>query len=77
MSNFFFILLLGFMFALPAGAQNRKSDKDNEGLTSPVKSVRIETARLSNKSGNIIEEKRFLIAEVNYVDVCIPHNRNE
>ncbi|HEX8772478.1 MAG TPA: hypothetical protein VF735_02665 [Pyrinomonadaceae bacterium] len=53
--------------AVPAGAlASAGSDKDQDGLTGPVNRVRTETARLSTKSGKVIEGRRELLEATTY-----------
>ncbi len=41
-------------------AASRKTDREHEGLKGQVKEIRVETAKLSNKSGKLEEGKRTL-----------------
>ncbi len=52
--------------ALPVAAQNRKTDKEHEGLFGSVKSVRVEKAKVLNNSGASVEQKRVFSQETAY-----------
>jgi len=62
------ILLLTLAVALvgPSGAQTRKSDLEHAGLLGKVKTVKVEEAKLSNKSGKPVEGKRILLETQSY-----------
>ncbi len=51
-------LVLGFLILPIVEAQKRKSDRENDGFKGPVRTVRIETAKLTNKSGKQVEGRR-------------------
>jgi hypothetical protein len=58
-------LLLCLVLTCAAAAQ-KKSDREHERLIGPVKSVRVETARLVKKSGNWVEKSRDLQEVIDY-----------
>ena len=51
MKRIFSALLLGFLILPSVEAQRRKSDRETDGFKGPFRAVRIETAKLTNKSG--------------------------
>ncbi|HLF82993.1 MAG TPA: hypothetical protein VI837_02335, partial [Blastocatellia bacterium] len=62
------IILLTIAVALvaPSRAQQKKSDLEHAGLKGKVKSVKVEEAKLSNKSGKAVEGKRVQLETQNY-----------
>jgi len=59
-------LMLAFAFVETSGAQQRKSDLDHAGLLGKVKTVKLEEAKLTNKSGKPVEGKRVQLETQNY-----------
>lgn len=59
-------LLLAITFVGLAGAQQRKSDLEHAGLLGKVKTVKVEEAKLSNKSGKPVEGKRVQLETQSY-----------
>jgi hypothetical protein len=59
-------LMLAVALAGLSGAQQKKSDLEHAGLKGKVKSVKIEEAKLSNKSGKQSEGKRVQLETQNY-----------
>lgn len=59
-------LILAFALVAPTGAQQRKSDLEHAGLKGKVKTVKVEEAKLSNKSGKPVEGKRVQLETQNY-----------
>jgi hypothetical protein len=59
MRNLLTLLLVALACALPAAAQG-KTGRESAGLFGPVRTVRIETARVSNVSGQLVEGERVL-----------------
>ncbi|MFY9556467.1 MAG: hypothetical protein WAV47_17270 [Blastocatellia bacterium] len=60
------LLIMAVALAPPAGAQQRKSDLEHAGLKGKVRTVKIEQAKLSNKSGKPVEGKRVQIETQSY-----------
>src|SRR5262245_11071728 len=54
----FATILLIFVLAHVTTAQQKKLDSEHDQLQGTVKSVRVESAKLSNKDGKWVEEKR-------------------
>lgn len=61
-------LVIAVALAAPIGAQEKKTDLDHAGLKGRVKTVKIEQAKLSNKSGKPVEAKRVHLETQNYSD---------
>ena len=59
-------MTIAIALVVPSRAQQKKSDLDHAGLKGKVKSVKIEQARLSNKSGKQVEGKRVQLEAQNY-----------
>lgn len=59
MRNFLALLVLTLACAHPSTAQT-KTDRERAGLIGPVRTVRVETARVSDVSGQFVEGKRAL-----------------
>ena len=59
-------LIIAVALVGPSGGQQRKSDLDHAGLLGKVKTVKIEEAKLSNKSGKPIEGKRVQLETQSY-----------
>ena len=59
-------LLLAITFVGPSGAQQRKTDLEHAGLLGKVKTIKVEEAKLSNKSGKPVEGKRVQLETQNY-----------
>src|SRR4051794_27032353 len=57
MKNLLVSLVLSLLLCTMIAAQSRKTDKNYDGLRGAVKSVRVETAKLSSKSGQWVEGK--------------------
>jgi YD repeat-containing protein len=60
------LFLLAIALVGPTGAQQRKSDLEHAGLLGKVKTVKVEGAKLSNKSGKPVEGKRVLLETQSY-----------
>src|SRR5262249_8253757 len=54
------IFILTLSLAYSANTQQKKSDREHDQLSGSVKTVRIEKAKLSNKDGKPVEERRIL-----------------
>src|SRR5204863_3497638 len=59
-------LMLAIAFVRPSGAQQRKSDIEREGFKGKVKTIKVDDARLSSKSGKPVEGKRVQIETQTY-----------
>jgi hypothetical protein len=63
-------IVIPLMFAIsivaPSGAQQKKSDLEHAGLKGKVKTIKIEEAKLSIKSGNQVEGRRVQLETTNY-----------
>src|SRR2546427_11555844 len=59
-------LMLAFAFVETSGAQQKKTDLEHAGLLGKVKTVKVEEAKLSNKSGKPIEGKQVQLETQNY-----------
>lgn len=59
-------LMLAVALVAPSRAQQKKSDLEHAGLKGKVKSVKVEEAKLSNKSGKLVEGKRVQLETQNY-----------
>jgi YD repeat-containing protein len=59
-------LMLAFTLVVPTGAQQKKSDLEHAGLLGKVKTVKVEEAKLSNKSGKPAEGKRVQLETQSY-----------
>jgi hypothetical protein len=59
-------LMLAVALVETAGAQQRKSDLEHAGLLGKVKTVKVEEAKLSNKSGKPVEGKRVQLETQSY-----------
>ncbi len=59
-------LMIAVALVVPSRAQQRKSDLEQAGLLGKVKTVKVEEARFSNKSGKPVEGKRVQIETQNY-----------
>ena len=59
-------LIIAVAVAGHSGAQQRKSDLEHAGLLGKVKTVKVEEARLSNKSGKPVEGKRVQLETQSY-----------
>ena len=59
-------LIIAVALVGPSGGQQRKSDLDHAGLLGKVKTVKIEEAKLSNKSGKPAEGKRVQLETQSY-----------
>lgn len=59
MRKYLALLVLTFACAHPSAAQT-ETDSERTGLAGPVRSVRVETAPLSNVSGRLVEGERVL-----------------
>lgn len=58
--------MLAVVLAGYAGAQQKKSDIEHAGLKGKVKTIKVEEAKLSNKSGKPAEGKRVQLETQNY-----------
>ena len=61
-------LMLTVALAAPSLAQQKKTDLEHAGFKGKVKTVKVEEAKLSNKSGAPVEAKRVQIETQNYGD---------
>lgn len=61
-------LAIAVALVVPIGAQQKKTDVEQAGLKGKVKTVKIEEAKLSNKSGKVVEGKRVHLETQNYSD---------
>ena len=63
-------MMIAMVFAMTlacyAGAQQKKSDLEHAGLKGKVKSVKVEEAKITNKSGKQAESKRVQAETQNY-----------
>ena len=59
-------LMLAVALAGLSGAQQRRSDLEHAGLKGKVKTVKVQEAKLSNKSGKQVEGKRVQLETQNY-----------
>ncbi len=59
-------LMLAVALVAPSGAQQKKSDLEHAGLKGKVKTVKVEEAKLANKSGKQVEGKRVQAETQNY-----------
>ncbi len=59
-------LILAVALVGPSSGQQRKSDLEHAGLLGRVKTVKVEEAKLSNKSGKPVEGKRVLLEIQSY-----------
>src|SRR5258708_6897163 len=59
-------LVLTVSLVGPSSAQQRKSDLEHAGLKGKVKTVKVEEAKLSNKSGKPAEGKRVQLETQSY-----------
>ena len=59
-------LIIAVAVAGPSGAQQRKTDLEHAGLLGKVKTVKVEEAKLSNKSGKPVEGKRVQLETQSY-----------
>jgi hypothetical protein len=60
------LLVIAIILVVTAGAQQKKSDLEHAGLKGKVKSVKIEEAKLSSKSGKQVEGKKVQLETQNY-----------
>lgn len=60
------VLMFTIVLVAPTGAQQRKSDLEHAGLLGKVKTVKVEEAKLSNKSGKPVEGKRVQLETQSY-----------
>ena len=60
------IAVIGVLCFGPVNGQSRKSDVEHDGLKGRVRTVLIETAKLSNKSGKLTEGRRKLHSKWSY-----------
>ena len=60
------LLLINCFLLIPTHAQTVTSDARHEGLTGRIKNIRHETAKLTNKSNQWVEEKRQLNRIITY-----------
>jgi hypothetical protein len=63
---FLALSFLSFLSLEPTVAQIRKTDRDYDGFVGTVKTVRVETAKLSTKAGMLVEEKPTLERTIEY-----------
>ena len=61
-------LIIAVALVGPSGGQQRKSDLDHAGLLGKVKTVKVEEAKLSNKSGKPVEGKRVQLETQSYAE---------
>jgi len=66
MKNLLGALLLGSLLAAAAHAQKPRTDRQNEGLKGPVKSIVVESAELKKQGGQYVEGPRSLQARATY-----------
>jgi len=59
-------LIIALALAGPSGAQQKKTDLEHAGMLGKVKSVKVEEARFSNKSGKLVEGKRVQVETLSY-----------
>lgn len=59
-------LMLAVVLVAPSRAQQKKTDLEHAGLKGKVKTVKIEEAKFSNKSGKLVEGKRVQLEIQNY-----------
>ena len=59
-------LMLAVALVAPSRAQQKKTDLEHAGLKGKVKSIKIEEAKLSNKSGKPVEGKRVQLETQSY-----------
>ena len=59
-------LMMAIALVVTAHAQQKKSDLEHAGLKGKVKMVKVEEAKLSNKSGKQAEGKRVQLETQNY-----------
>jgi len=59
-------LMLAVALVAPSGAQQKKSDLEHAGLKGKVKTVKVDEAKFSNKSGKLVEGKRVQLETQNY-----------
>lgn len=59
-------LMIAVALVAPSGAQQKKSDLEHAGLLGKVKTVKIEEAKFSNKSGKPVEGKRVQVETQSY-----------
>jgi YD repeat-containing protein len=59
-------LLLALAMLTSSTAQQKKTDLEHVGLKGKVKAVKVEEAKLSNKSGKAVEGKRVQLETLNY-----------
>jgi hypothetical protein len=59
-------LMLVVALAGHSGAQQKKTDLEHAGLLGKVKTVKVEEAKISNKSGKPVEGKRVQVETQNY-----------
>ncbi len=65
MRNFFNLLVLTLACASPSSAQT-ETGRERAGLLGAVHTVRVETARMSNVSGQLVEGERVLVQASSY-----------
>lgn len=58
--------MIAVALAAPSSAQQKKSDLEHAGIKGKVKSIKIEQAKISNKSGKQVEGKRVQLETQNY-----------
>lgn len=68
MKNFLIAIVVGSSLITTVAGQQRKSDLDHMGLIGKVKTVKVEEAKLSNKSGKPVEAKRVQIEAQSFND---------
>ena len=59
-------LMLAAALVRPSGAQQKKSDLEHAGLKGKVKTIKLDEAKFSNKSGKPVEGKRVQLETQNY-----------
>ena len=59
-------LIIALALAGSSGAQQKKTDLEHAGMLGKVKSVKVEEARFSNKSGKLVEGKRVQVETLSY-----------
>ena len=59
-------LLIGLITAASSGGQQKKTDLEHVGLKGKIKTVKVDEAKLSNKSGQAVEGKKVQLETTTY-----------